>query len=77
MQRHSAMVVYQASRINEFHASTTGSDARLYRKGKTAGELRYMAQSRIENRNAFVASAITMRVALPNAPSPGRWGWCE
>lgn len=74
MQRHSAMVVYQASRINEFHASTTRSVARLYRKGKTAGELPYMAQIRIENRNAFVASAITMRAALPNAPPPGRWG---
>lgn len=43
-----------ASRSNETHASTTDPDARMYRKGKTASELRYMGHIPIENRNGLV-----------------------
>lgn len=33
----------RGKRGNETHESKTDPDARLYRKGKTASELRYMA----------------------------------
>lgn len=46
------------SRSHETHASTTDPDARLYRKGKTASELRYMGHILIENRNGLVVSGM-------------------
>lgn len=39
------------SRSNETHASTTDSDARLYRKGNTASELRYMGHTLSDKRH--------------------------
>ena len=49
------------SRSNETHASTTDPDARLYRKAKTASELRYMGHILIENRNGLVVSGMVTR----------------
>ena len=46
------------SRSNETHESTTDPDARLYRKGKTASELRYMGHILIENRNGLVVNGL-------------------
>lgn len=46
------------SRSNETHVSTTDPDARLYRKGKTASELRYMGHILIENRNGLVVNGM-------------------
>ena len=46
------------SRSNETHASTTDPDARLYRKGETASELRYMGHILIENRNGLVVNGM-------------------
>jgi transposase len=46
------------SRSNETHESTTDPDARLYRKGKTASELRYMGHILIENRNGLVVNGM-------------------
>ena len=46
-----------ASRSNETHESKTDPDARLYRKGKTASELRYMGHTLSDNRHGLVASA--------------------
>lgn len=46
------------SRSNETHESTTDADARLYRKGKTASELRYMGHTLSDNRHGLIASAV-------------------
>ena len=40
-------------RSNETHASTTDADARLYRKGKTASELRFMGHTLTDNRHGL------------------------
>ncbi len=45
------------SRSNETHASTTDPDARLYRKGKTASELRYMGHTLTDNRHGLIVNA--------------------
>lgn len=45
-------------RSNETHESKTDPDSRLYRKGKTASELRFMGHSLMENRNGLVVSAV-------------------
>lgn len=45
------------SRSNDTHASTTDPDARLYRKGKTASELRYMGHTLTDNRHGLIANA--------------------
>jgi transposase len=45
-------------RSNETHASSTDPDSRLYRKGKTASELRFMGHTLMENRNGLVVSAM-------------------
>lgn len=45
------------SRGNDTHASTTDPDARLYRKGKTASELRYMGHTLADNRHGLIANA--------------------
>lgn len=44
-------------RSNETHASTTDADARLYRKGNTASELRYMGHTLSDNRHGLIANA--------------------
>jgi len=44
-------------RSNETHASKTDPDSRLYRKGKTASELRFMGHTLMENRNGLIVNA--------------------
>ena len=46
------------TRSNDPHESTTDTHARLYRKGKTASELRYMGHTLTDNRHGLVASAM-------------------
>ena len=46
------------TRSNDTHESTTDTHARLYRKGKTASELRYMGHTLTDNRHGLVASAM-------------------
>lgn len=45
-------------RSNDTHESTTDADARLYRKGKTASELRFMGHTLSDNRHGLIASAV-------------------
>jgi transposase len=45
-------------RSNDTHESKTDGDARLYRKGNTASELRYMGHTLSDNRNGLIASAV-------------------
>lgn len=45
-------------RSNETHASRTDPDARLYRKGKTGSELRYIGHTLSDNRHGLVVSAM-------------------
>ncbi|CAJ96886.1 Transposase-like protein [Cupriavidus necator] len=45
-------------RSNDTHESKTDPDARLYRKGKTASELRYMGYTLSDNRHGLVVSAM-------------------
>ncbi|MEJ0002778.1 MAG: IS5 family transposase [Pararobbsia sp.] len=45
-------------RSNDTHASKTDADARLYRKGGTASELRYMGHTLSDNRHGLVANAV-------------------
>jgi len=45
-------------RSNETHASRTDPDARLYRKGNTGSELRYMGHTLSDNRHGLIASAV-------------------
>lgn len=44
-------------RSNDTHASTTDPDARLYRKGNTASELRYIGHTLSDNRHGLIANA--------------------
>ena len=46
------------SRSNDTHASLTDPDARLYRKGYTASELRYMGHTLCDNRHGLIANAV-------------------
>ena len=46
------------TRSNETHESKTDPDARLYRKGKTASELRYMGHTLSDNRHGLVVNAM-------------------
>lgn len=46
------------TRCNDTHASTTDADARLYRKGNTASELRFMGHTLTDNRHGLVANAV-------------------
>ena len=46
------------TRSNETHESATDADARLYRKGKTASELRFMGHTLSDNRHGLIASAM-------------------
>ena len=43
-------------RSNDTHESNTDGDARLYRKGNTASELRYMGHTLSDNRHGLIAS---------------------
>ncbi len=45
-------------RSNETHQSSTDPDAKLYRKGKTGSELRYMGHTLSDNRHGLVVSAL-------------------
>lgn len=45
-------------RSNDTHESKTDGDARLYRKGNTASELRYMGHTLSDNRHGLIASAM-------------------
>jgi IS5 family transposase len=45
-------------RSNETHESKTDPDSRLYRKGKTASELRYMGHTLTDNRHGLVVNAM-------------------
>jgi transposase len=45
------------TRSNDTHESTTDADARLYRKGNTTSELRYMGHTLADNRHGLIASA--------------------
>lgn len=45
-------------RSNETHESKTDVDARLYRKGNTASELRFMGHTLSDNRHGLIASAV-------------------
>ena len=49
------------TRSNETHESSTDADARLYRKGKTASELRFMGHTLSDNRHGLIASAVVTR----------------
>lgn len=46
------------TRSNDTHASTTDADARFYRKGNTASELRFMGHTLSDNRHGLIASAV-------------------
>jgi IS5 family transposase len=46
------------SRSNETHESRTDPDSRLFRKGKTASELRFMGHTLMENRNGLIVNAM-------------------
>jgi hypothetical protein len=48
-------------RSNETHESKTDPNARLYRKGKTASELRYMGHTLTDNRHGLVVNARVTR----------------
>jgi transposase len=45
-------------RSNDTHESKTDPDSRLYRKGKTASELRFMGHTLMDNRNGLIVSAM-------------------
>jgi IS5 family transposase len=49
------------TRSNETHASRTDGDARLYRKGNTASELRYMGHALMDNRHGLIVNARVSR----------------
>lgn len=48
-------------RSNATHQSSTDADARLYRKGKTASELRFMGHTLADNRHGLIANAMVTR----------------
>ena len=48
-------------RSNETHESKSDPDAQLYRKGKTASELRYMGHTLTDNRHGLVVNARVTR----------------
>lgn len=51
------------TRSNETHKSNTDADARLYRKGKTASELRFMGHTLSDNRHGLIASAMVTQAS--------------
>jgi IS5 family transposase len=48
-------------RSNDTHESRTDLDARLFRKGNTASELRYMGHTPSDNRHGLIAKAMVTR----------------
>jgi transposase len=48
-------------RSNETHGSSSDPDSRLFRKGKTASELRFMGHTLMENRNGLVVNAMVTK----------------
>jgi transposase len=46
------------TRSNETHESKTDDDARLFRKGNTASELRYMGHTLADNRHGLIVNAM-------------------
>ena len=46
------------TRSNETHESGTDPDSKLFRKGKTASELRFMGHTLMENRNGLIVNAM-------------------
>lgn len=48
-------------RSNDTHQSKTDPDSRLYRKGKTASELRFMGHTLMEHRNGLIVNAMVTR----------------
>jgi transposase len=48
-------------RSNDTHESKTDADARLYRKGNTASELRYMGHTLSDNRHGLITNAVVTR----------------
>jgi transposase len=48
-------------RNNDTHESKTDGDARLYRKGNTASELRYMGHTLSDNRHGLIANAMVTK----------------
>lgn len=48
-------------RSNDTHASRTDDDARLFRKGNTASELRYMGHALSDNRHGLIVNARVSR----------------
>ena len=44
-------------RSNDTHESKSDPDSRLYRKGKTASELRFMGHTLMDNRNGLIVNA--------------------
>jgi transposase len=46
------------SRSNDTHESKSDPDSRLYRKGKTASELRFMGHTLMDNRNGLIVNAM-------------------
>ena len=46
------------TRSNDTHESSTDPDARLYRKGKTASQMRYMGHTLSDNRHGLIANAM-------------------
>jgi transposase len=45
-------------RCNDTHQSSTDADSRLYAKGKTGAELRFMGHTLSDNRHGLIASAV-------------------
>jgi hypothetical protein len=62
------------TRSNETHESTTDADARLYRKGKTGSELRFMGHTLTDNRHGLIANAV-VTTAVSGCLKARKNGW--
>ena len=51
------------TRSNETHESKTDPDSKLYRKGNTASELRYMGHTLTDNRHGLVVNAMVTQAS--------------
>lgn len=56
-QTHEGSDFRGQARSNDTHESKSDPDSRLYRKGKTASELRFMGHTLMENRNGLIVNA--------------------
>jgi hypothetical protein len=62
-----------AKRLNATHASTTGPDARLYRKSPGAAVmLCFMGHTLMENRSGLIVQADLTGAHGPNAAPPSK-----